>query len=124
MEDRLKQLEEQMYKSQDEAVQKVAKKAKREKTVVFRKKGPQEQHEINKHECKCLEAVREEISNRPLNQLALDKAKHGVDEDLWLIGERQKLIKIADRSDFGWGVVAEYQAEELASGSDDERKLE
>ena len=41
-----------------------------------------------------------------------------------MISERQKLIKIADRSEYGWGVVAEHQEDELASGSDDQRKLE
>ena len=40
------------------------------------------------------------------------------------ISERQKLIKIADRSEYGWGVVAEYQANELESCSEDEKKLE
>ena len=34
------------------------------------------------------------------------------------------LIKIADRSDNGWGVVAEYTADELAEDSDDEKRLE
>ena len=41
-----------------------------------------------------------------------------------LLAERQKLIKIADRSEYGWGVVAEYTADELADGSDDEKRLE
>ena len=40
------------------------------------------------------------------------------------ISERQKLIKIADRSECGWGVVTEYQADELESCSEDEKKLE
>ena len=39
------------------------------------------------------------------------------------IQDRQKLIRIADRSDFGWDVVQEYQADELAADSDDEKKL-
>ena len=40
-----------------------------------------------------------------------------------LLAERQKLIKIADRSDHGWGVVAEYTADELADDSDDEKRI-
>ena len=35
-----------------------------------------------------------------------------------------KLIKIADRSANGWGVVAEYTADELADDSEDEKRLE
>lgn len=34
-----------------------------------------------------------------------------------LLAERQKLIKIADRSEYGWGVIVEYTA-------DDEKRLE
>ena len=52
------------------------------------------------------------------------KAKEALDEGLRLIANRQKLIKIADRSEYGWGVVAEYEADDLASGSEDEKRLE
>ena len=41
-----------------------------------------------------------------------------------LIANRQKLIKIADRSDLGWAVVEEYTADELAADSDDEKRLD
>ena len=41
-----------------------------------------------------------------------------------LLAERQKLIKIADRSENGWGVVAEYTVDELADDSDDEKRTE
>ena len=59
MEAMLKQLEEQMYRSQDEVMQKDAKKAKQERTLTFKKKGHQEQHEFKECFCKCLEEVRE-----------------------------------------------------------------
>ena len=39
------------------------------------------------------------------------------------IRKRQKLIKIADKSKDGWRVVAEYESDELASGSEDEKRL-
>ena len=41
-----------------------------------------------------------------------------------VIAERQKLIKIADRSELGWAVVNEYTADELAENSDDEKRME
>ena len=75
MEDRLKQLEDQMAKSQDEAVQKAANRAKREKAYIFRKKGHQEQHDFNERLSECLEEAGEEITKRPLDQSALGKAK-------------------------------------------------
>ena len=35
----------------------------------------------------------------------------------------KKLIKIADRSEFGWHTVEEYLEDELADNSDDEKRL-
>ena len=40
-----------------------------------------------------------------------------------LIKKRQKLIKIADRNKDGWLVVQEYESDDLASDSEDEKKL-
>jgi hypothetical protein len=40
------------------------------------------------------------------------------------LARRQKLIKLADRSESGWAVVEEYDADALADNSDDERKIE
>ena len=37
---------------------------------------------------------------------------------------RKKHIKIANRSDFGWGTVAHYQEDSLASGPDDEKETD
>ena len=36
---------------------------------------------------------------------------------------QQKHIKVAHRSDFGWGAVQRYQADPLADDSDDEKQL-
>ena len=36
---------------------------------------------------------------------------------------RQKHIKIADRSELGWAVVSAYEEDELASDSDDEKRI-
>ena len=41
-----------------------------------------------------------------------------------IIAARQKMIKIADRSEYGGQVVAEYEADELAPGRQDEKKIE
>ena len=40
-----------------------------------------------------------------------------------LISKRQKLIKIIGKSRDGWQVVAEYESDELASRSEDEKHL-
>ena len=46
-----------------------------------------------------------------------------VSEGKKLIKKRQKLIKIADRSKDGWLIVQEYESDDLASDSEDEKKL-
>lgn len=40
-----------------------------------------------------------------------------------IIKKRQKLIKIADKNRDGWLVVQEYQTDDLASDSEDEKKI-
>ena len=40
-----------------------------------------------------------------------------------LIQSRQKLIKLADKNKAGWLVVEEYEQEELAEDSDDEKRI-
>ena len=37
--------------------------------------------------------------------------------------KRMKLIRLADRSEFGWDTVESYKSDDLASDSDDEKKL-
>ena len=54
---------------------------------------------------------------------AVEKAKEMIREGKKLIATRQILIKIADRSEYGWATVDEYIEDELASDSDDEKRL-
>ena len=45
-----------------------------------------------------------------------------VAEGKQIIKKRQKLIKIADKNKDGWLVVQEYESDDLASDSEDEKK--
>uniref|UniRef100_A0A1X7VUB7 CCHC-type domain-containing protein n=1 Tax=Amphimedon queenslandica TaxID=400682 RepID=A0A1X7VUB7_AMPQE len=40
-----------------------------------------------------------------------------------LVTHRQKLIKLADRSEHGWRVVKEYESDSLAENEDDEKRI-
>ena len=58
-----------------------------------------------------------------LNAESVERAKKSVSEGKSLIQQRQKMLKLADSSELGWKVVSEYQANPLASDSEDERKM-
>ena len=53
----------------------------------------------------------------------VEKAKTLLDERTKLVCERQKLIRMADRSEHGWVTVEEYLEDELADNSDDEKRM-
>jgi hypothetical protein len=103
----------------EEKSKQIESKGKAEKDVIKLKfKGNQKQYEINAK----LEAILTDISkaNEQNNQERVSKL---VDDAKALIHRRQKLIKIADRSKDGWRVVEEYESDDLASNSEDEKRL-
>ena len=53
----------------------------------------------------------------------MERAKTAIEEGEKLVLNRQKMIKIADRSEHGWATVEEYEDDELADDSDDEKRL-
>ena len=54
---------------------------------------------------------------------ALKRIKKILEEGRKLIAGRQKLILLVNRSQHGWDLVKQYEANELAEGSNDERKI-
>ena len=99
----------------------IEQKSKIDKEVVQLKyKGNQKQFELNAE----LDAIIENIETECGRcEPDLELIKKHTQEARQLIRKRQKLIKIADKSKDGWQVVAEYESDELASGSEDEKRL-
>ncbi|KAL5518174.1 hypothetical protein EMCRGX_G003861 [Ephydatia muelleri] len=54
---------------------------------------------------------------------ALEKIKEALTEGRQLITHRQKLLKLADRFEYGWSVVDEYE-DGLADDSEDKKRIE
>ena len=52
-----------------------------------------------------------------------DKAKEALAQGTRLLDERQKLILLADKSEFGWKTVEEYRQHELAEDEQDAKKI-
>ena len=52
-----------------------------------------------------------------------EKAKQELEEGTQLIAKRQKVVKLADKSEFGWETVNEYLADDLASDDEDAKRI-
>ena len=113
----------EMKKNQEESAAKAVKRARVEKPYTFRKKGNEEQSLFNSQLDECLAETESELSGAGATP-ALVRAKESLEKGKRLLAARQKLIRIADRLELGWGVVAEYTADELADNSGDEKRLE
>jgi uncharacterized protein YeaO (DUF488 family) len=97
------------------------KKRKLEKAPSFKKKMHEKQYHFNEEVSLKLEAAAASLSEIPP---AMEKAKAQLEEGLKLVCERQKLIRLADRSEHGWATVEEYLEDELADNSDDEKRMQ
>ena len=113
----------EMRLSQEDAATKALKRVRHERPYAFKRKGNEEQATFNEKVEEVLADAKAELSTVG-SAPALERAREAIEKGVRLLSERQKLIKIADRSDFGWGVVAEYMADELAEDSDDEKRLD
>ena len=103
----------EVRQSQEDAVMKAVKRVCSECQFVYKRKGNKEQVTfIAKVEDTIVEAVAKARSSP-----ALEHAQDALSRGRKLLLERDKLIKIADRSEFGWGVVSKYMADELAEDS-------
>ena len=54
---------------------------------------------------------------------SIETAKRKLEESTTILRKRIKTIKLADKSEFGWATVAEYLSDELASDTDDEKRI-
>ena len=99
----------------------IEQKSKIDKEVVRLKyRGNQKQFELNAAIDSFLESIESESQQ---SQPSSDRIRSLAQDARELLRKRQKLIKIADKSRDGWQVVAEYESDELASGSEDEKRL-
>ena len=118
--DEMVSLKRELSAEREASDEKLVKKLKLEKAPVFRKKGHEKQYLHNEEVRLKLSDVRSALTQEPP---AVEKAKTLLEEGEKLITERQKHIRIADRSEHGWATVEEYLEDELADNSDDEKRL-
>ena len=113
-------LKRELSAEREAADEKLVKKLKLEKAPTFHKKGHEKQYRHNEEVQMKLSDTRAALNEQPP---VVEKVKSLLEEGEKLIIERQKHIRIADRSDNGWATVEEYVEDELAENSDDEKRL-
>ena len=107
----------QFTEENSSSVEAAVKRAKRA-GFVFQSKGNEQQFEHAESVLDKLESAKD-----ALNVNATSKAKTAIEEGIALVTKRMKVIKIADKSQYSWATVHEYLSDELASDSEDEKRL-
>ena len=115
--------EERLDQKLAEAATKAANRVRHDKLYTYKKKAHEEQAQFNAQVQGTIQEAQDAFAAVESSP-ALHRAQEALERGARLLLERQKLIKIADQSANGWGVVAEYTADELADDSDDEKRLE
>lgn len=111
----------EMSEDREAADDRLLKKMKLEKVPTFKKKTHEKQYRFNEEVACKFEAARASLLETPA---AVERAKTLLEEGTKLVCERQKLIRMADRSEHGWVTVEEYLEDELADNSDDEKRMQ
>ena len=87
----------------------------------FKRKGNEAQFKFNNEVKEKLDLAESYMKQK--TEEGHNKASGCISEGIELLTNRQKLVKLADMSDNGWRVVQEYETHQLASDSDDEKRI-
>ena len=124
--EQISKLKREVTAGQESSSQEVVKKLNK-RTYHFQRKGNEAQYLFNSSVEDHLESAKKELAKlTPENDVqtaTVKRVKTCLDEGTKAIEVRQKHIKIADRSELGWAVVAAYEDDELASDSEDEKRI-
>ena len=85
---------------------------------VFKKKGNEQQFNFNQKVIK-----RNRSAVQALESGNITKAKDELTQGMTLLSNRQKVIKLADKSEFGWATAQEYLEDELTENEADASKI-
>ena len=129
MEDKLSssiaELKKEVNSAQEKTSQELASKIN-QSSYTFKKKGREEQYNFNAAIQETISSAQkklEKASKDPADKAAINKAADLLQQSTETIGKWQKLIKVADRSEFCWATVRHHEANPLALDSDNEKSL-
>ena len=118
---KLSNIKRELTKERESADDRLVKKLRLDGKTTFKKKSHEKQYFFNEQvRDKLVDSITSALEQTPP---AVEKAKALLKEGNKLIDVHQKHIKIADRSEFGWATVAEYEEDELADNSYNEKGL-
>ena len=125
---KLSQLESEVAAGQDSAARRACKKMRLERAPEFKKKGHERQYAFIEGVKDHVDAASQILSKlKPADdreEATVKAAMEELEQGRKALLARQKLIRIADRSELGWQVVDAYEPDELASGDEDAKRLE
>ena len=97
-------------------------------SYTFKRKGNELQFQFNDKVADKVAAAATAIGKvKPASEslkALLDWAEKEQNEGMDLLVHRQKVIKLANRSEAGWAVLEEYEGDDLADDSEDEQRME
>ena len=129
MDDKLKKLERDLEASRDDhedAAERALKRARKDRPLVFNKKGHEEQFNFNLQVQDNLTAATrrlDKLQASDKDKQIIDKAKEELEEGAAALADRQKMIRLADTSENGWGAVAEYKGYDFADSQEDNTRM-
>ena len=117
----LREFKAEIAVQQDELVRLTAKRSRQDRPYAFRRTGNAAQYSFVEE---VIEHVREASWQlEKVDGPKVEEAAKELKEAEALLTRRMRIIKIADRSDHGWNMIAEYENDQLAIDSDDEKRL-
>ena len=113
MEEKTATRKRELVQEREQADERLVKRMKLEKAPTFKRKSHEVQFRFNEEVVSKFAAVKSAARETPpaMERVIAAAAEEGEK----VISERNKLIRIADRSEYGWDTIEEYQDDE-ASG--------
>lgn len=111
--DKFSALQRDLKRDAEWTVSSATKKVKRVSLISFKSYQNRKQFEFNNSILDLLENIEKAVSYREASKAVANNA----------ISHRNKLIRIADGSDLGWSTINEYELLEVASDSDDDKRI-
>ena len=109
-------LQSNLLKAQTDLASQIASEVQPE-TYVFKKKGNEQQFNFNRKVIK-----RSSAAVKALESGNIGKAKEELNEGISLLNNRQKVVKLADKSEVGWAMVQGYVCNDLVDDEGDASK--